>query len=239
MERFFLRVGDGSATGRATGYTEDVTFYTRVGKRALDLAIAVPAAAAAAPVVAVAAAAVRLTTGGPAFFVQERPGLHGRPFKLQKLRTMRHAVDDTGELLPDAARLTPLGKALRSASVDELPQLWNVIVGDMSLVGPRPLLSQYLARYSAEQARRHEVKPGITGHAQVNGRNALTWEEKFRHDVWYVDHVSFAVDVAILAKTALKVVARSGIAGKNHVTMAEFMGAPPTTTTSTTRERAA
>lgn len=205
-------------------YTAAVSFYSRVGKRALDLVIAVPVAVAAAPVVVVAAAAVRTTMGGPVFFTQERPGLHGRPFKVMKLRTMRDATDGNGNPLADAERLTPLGRALRAASVDELPQLYNVIVGDMSLVGPRPLLQKYLARYTPEQARRHDVKPGITGQAQVNGRNALSWEEKFRHDVWYVDHVSFSVDVAILAKTAVKVIARTGISRADHATMPEFMG---------------
>jgi len=201
-----------------------VSFYTRVGKRALDLAIAVPAAAATAPVVAAAAAAVTATMGGSPFFVQERPGLHGRPFKLVKLRTMRDAVDARGVPLPDAERLTALGRALRASSIDELPQLWNVIVGDMSLVGPRPLLMKYLARYTPEQARRHDVKPGITGLAQVNGRNALSWEEKFRLDVWYVDHVDLLLDVSILGQTALKVLARSGISRAGHATTTEFTG---------------
>jgi lipopolysaccharide/colanic/teichoic acid biosynthesis glycosyltransferase len=167
----------------------------------------------------VAACAVRATLGAPAFFVQERPGLHGVPFRLIKLRTMRDDV--TG---PDAARLTRLGAALRALSIDELPQLVNVIVGDMSLVGPRPLLMQYLERYTPEQARRHEVLPGITGYAQVNGRNALSWEQKFALDVFYVDHVDFALDVAILASTVLKVIDRTGITAAAHATMPEFMG---------------
>ena len=141
---------------------------------------------------------------------------------------MTNARDTAGELLPDEERLTVLGTTLRKLSIDELPQLWNVIEGSMSLVGPRPLLMRYLDRYSPEQARRHDVKPGITGQAQVNGRNALSWEEKFALDVWYVDHVSFAVDVSILLKTALKVIKRDGIAAGGHVTMPEFMGSPPT-----------
>lgn len=208
-----------------------MSLYRRFGKRALDLAVAVPACAVAAPVVAAAAVAVRATMGGPAFYVAQRPGLHGKPFKLIKLRTMRHAVDAAGRPLPDAERLTTLGRTLRATSIDELPQLLHVLRGEMSLVGPRPLLMKYLERYSPEQARRHDVKPGITGHAQVNGRNALSWDEKFRLDVWYVDHCSFAVDVGILVKTALKVVARADISAGAHATMPEFMG--PSSTAST------
>ncbi len=198
--------------------------YRRFGKRVFDLAVAVPACAVAAPVVAAAAVAVRATMGAPAFYVAERPGLHGEPFRFLKLRTMRHAVDAAGRPLPDADRLTSLGQALRATSIDELPQLLHVLTGEMSLVGPRPLLMHYLERYTPEQARRHDVKPGITGQAQVNGRNALSWDEKFRLDVWYVDHLSFAVDVAILAKTALKVLAKSGISAGKHATMPEFVG---------------
>jgi len=211
----------------------DVSFYSRVGKRVLDLAIAVPAAVTTAPVVAAAAAAVAATMGGSPFFVQERPGLHGRSFKLVKLRTMRDAVDSSGAPLADAERLTPLGRALRASSIDELPQLWNVIVGDMSLVGPRPLLMRYLARYTSEQARRHDVKPGITGLAQVSGRNALSWEERFRLDVLYVDHVDFLLDVSILGQTALKVLARSDISRAGHDTMTEFTGSAPPASSST------
>lgn len=202
-----------------------MSFYSRVGKRALDLAIAVPVAAVTAPVVVAAAAAVTVTMGGSPFFVQERPGLHARPFSLVKLRTMRDAVDADGRPLPDAERLTSLGRALRASSIDELPQLWNVVVGDMSLVGPRPLLMKYLARYTPEQARRHDVKPGITGLAQVNGRNALSWDEKFRLDVWYVDHLDFILDVTILGQTGLKVLARTGISRADHATTPEFTGA--------------
>jgi sugar transferase EpsL len=212
----------------------DVSLYRRVGKRVLDLAIGLPVACAAAPVVTAAALAVRATMGAPVFFVQQRPGRDGRPFSLLKLRTMREATDGLGRPLDDAERLTPLGRALRSASIDELPQLLNVLVGDMSLVGPRPLLMQYLERYTPEQGRRHELKPGITGHAQVNGRNSLSWEDKFRLDVWYVDHLSLALDVRILGLTALKVLQRSGISAGDHATMSEFLGSRPPSTSVTT-----
>ncbi len=206
--------------------------YRRLGKRALDLAIAVPAAAATAPLVITAAAVVKVRMGGSPFFLQERPGLHGHPFRLIKLRTMHDAVDKAGQPLSDAERLTTLGRALRASSIDELPQLWNVIVGDMSLVGPRPLLMRYLGRYTAEQARRHEVKPGITGLAQVSGRNALSWDEKFALDVWYVDHVSVFLDLELLGRTVWKVVGRSGISQAGHATMPEFLGTTTTATTS-------
>ena len=201
-----------------------VSLYRRFGKRALDLAVAVPAVVVTAPVVAVAAAAVRVTMGGPVFFRQRRPGLQGEPFDVVKMRSMTNERDAHGALLPDEQRLTALGAALRRLSIDELPQLWNVIEGSMSIVGPRPLLMRYLERYSPEQARRHDVKPGITGWAQVNGRNTISWDDKLRFDVWYVDHVSFAVDVGILAKTALRVLKRDGISAGGHATMPEFMG---------------
>ena len=157
-------------------------------------------------------------------FRQDRPGLHGRPFEVLKFRTMLDAAGPDGRPLPDAERLTGLGRFLRRTSLDELPQLWNVLRGDISLVGPRPLLMQYLPRYSPEQARRHEVCPGITGWAQVNGRNALTWEEKFELDVWYVDHWSLALDLRILAMTAWRVLRGAGVAQAGHATMPEFMG---------------
>ncbi len=205
-------------------YLEEVSAYSLFGKRALDLAVAVPAIVMAAPVIAAAALAVRVTIGAPVLFRQQRPGLHGRPFQVVKMRTMTTATDAGGALLPDEQRLTTLGTVLRKLSIDELPQLWNVVEGSMSLVGPRPLLMQYLARYSPEQARRHDVKPGITGQAQVHGRNTLSWDEKLAFDTWYVDHVSFAVDVGILAKTALQVVRSDGISAAGHVTMPEFMG---------------
>jgi lipopolysaccharide/colanic/teichoic acid biosynthesis glycosyltransferase len=155
-------------------------------------------------------------------FRQRRPGLGGVPFTLLKIRTMREAHDPSGHALSDADRLTPLGRRLREASIDELPELWNVLRGDMSLVGPRPLLVEYLDRYSPEQARRHEVRPGITGWAQVNGRNALTWEEKFALDVWYVDHVSLRLDLRILWQTVRAVLAREGISAAGYETMPEF-----------------
>lgn len=201
-----------------------VSLYRRFGKRLLDVAVAVPAVVVSAPVVAAAAVAVRATMGGPVFFRQQRPGLHGKPFHVVKMRTMTNETDAQGQLLPDEQRLTPLGNTLRRLSIDELPQLWNVVDGSMSLVGPRPLLMRYLDRYTPEQARRHDVKPGITGLAQVNGRNTLSWDEKFQLDVRYVDTVSFAVDVGILIKTALRVVSSDGISASGHATMPEFMG---------------
>lgn len=167
---------------------------------------------------------VRFFLGKPVFFRQIRPGLHGKPFLMIKLRTMRDAVGPDGQPLPDAERMTPLGKFLRSSSLDELPELWNVINGDMSLVGPRPLLMEYLPLYSPEQARRHEVRPGLTGWAQVNGRNALSWEEKFRLDVWYVENQSFWLDLKILAMTVKKVLLREGINAGGEATMPKFTG---------------
>ena len=202
------------------------SLYLRFGKRALDLAIAGPVALAAAPIVGVLAVAVSARMGSPVFFRQQRPGLGGKPFHVYKMRTMNDARDEQGRLLPDDQRLTALGQWIRSKSLDELPQLWNVLRGDMSLVGPRPLLMQYLERYDAEQARRHDVKPGITGWAQIHGRNALTWEEKFRLDVHYVDHVSAALDLRILAKTIGRVLFPEGISAAGHATMPEFMGSP-------------
>ncbi|MDR2982662.1 MAG: sugar transferase [Puniceicoccales bacterium] len=167
---------------------------------------------------------VRLKLGSPVFFTQNRPGLKGRIFKMVKFRTMTDARDADGNLLPDEVRLTPFGQFLRKTSLDEFPEFWNVLIGDMSVVGPRPLLIQYLERYTPEQARRHEVKPGVTGWAQVNGRNAISWEEKFRHDVWYVDHRSLLFDLKIIWLTLLKVVRRDGISASNNATMPEFMG---------------
>ena len=176
------------------------------------------------PVLAGLALAVRRRLGSPVLFRQVRPGLHGEPFEMVKFRTMTDARGPDGALLPDAERLTPFGQFLRSTSLDELPELWNVVKGDMSLVGPRPLLMRYLDRYTPEQARRHEVRPGITGLAQVSGRNAISWEEKFALDVWYVDHASFWLDLKILVQTVLKVVRRDDIAADAHVTMPEFVG---------------
>ena len=176
------------------------------------------------PFLLVVAILVRVKLGSPVFFRQQRPGLSGKPFMLVKYRTMTGERDEKGNLLPDEVRLTRFGRFLRSTSIDELPELWNVFLGDMSLVGPRPLLMRYLGRYTPEQARRHEVKPGITGWAQVNGRNALTWEEKFRLDVWYVDHFSVWLDIRILFRTFLKVLRREGISGEGQATMSEFLG---------------
>jgi sugar transferase EpsL len=193
-------------------------------KRCFDIAIAGVALILLAPLIAAVALAVRWKVGAPALFRQMRPGLNARPFRMIKFRTMRDAYDAKGAPLPDAQRITPLGRFLRSASLDELPELWNVLKGDMSLVGPRPLLMDYLPLYSAEQARRHEVRPGITGWAQVNGRNALSWEEKFAFDVWYVDNRSFALDLKILWRTLLAVFARQGISNDGHATMPSFRG---------------
>jgi lipopolysaccharide/colanic/teichoic acid biosynthesis glycosyltransferase len=187
-------------------------------KRLLDLAGAGVALVIAAPVMAATAVAVAADVGRPVLFRQERPGRNGRPFIMYKFRTMR---DGAGT---DAERLTPVGRFLRATSLDELPELLNVLKGDMSLVGPRPLLTRYLDRYTSEQARRHEVRPGITGWAQINGRNAISWEEKFALDVWYVDHWSIALDLAILARTVLAVLRREGISHASDATMPEFRG---------------
>jgi sugar transferase EpsL len=198
--------------------------YRKVGKKLFDVLLTAPVLVILAPAMAVLVFLVWIRMGWPIFFRQIRPGLHGKPFTLYKFRTMTYARDSFGNLLPDSLRLTPMGRFLRRFSLDELPELWNVVKGDMSLVGPRPLLIKYLDRYTPEQARRHEVKPGITGWAQVNGRNALTWEERFKLDVWYVDHVSFWLDVKILAMTLWKVIKREGINQEGQATMSEFMG---------------
>ncbi|MBU1039539.1 MAG: sugar transferase [Proteobacteria bacterium] len=187
-------------------------------KRLLDLALVLPGLVLLAPVFLVVALAVRLKLGPGVFFCQERPGLHGKPFLILKFRTM---LTGPGS---DAERLTPFGRFLRGTSLDELPELWNVLRGDMSLVGPRPLLMRYLPRYTREQARRHEVLPGITGWAQVNGRNALSWEEKFALDVWYVDNRCLALDLAILWRTVLAVALRQGISAPGEATVSEFLG---------------
>ena len=167
---------------------------------------------------------VRRKLGSPVLFTQVRPGLHGKPFRMVKFRTMTDARDASGALLPDAQRLTPFGRFLRASSLDELPELWNVLRGEMSLVGPRPLLMEYLPLYSSEQARRHEVRPGITGWAQVNGRNAISWADKFALDVWYVDHRSLWLDVRILWLTVRKVLVRDGISAAGEATMQKFEG---------------
>jgi len=197
-----------------------------LAKRLVDLAIAVPALVFLSPVLGLVALLVYVKIGAPVLFRQERAGLHGRPFTLIKFRTMVEAYDSEGNRLPDAQRLTRLGRFLRSSSVDELPELLNVLRGEMSLVGPRPLLMQYLGRYTPEQNRRHEVKPGITGWAQVNGRNALSWEEKFALDVWYVDHHSLLLDLRIIAMTMWKALKREGISQPGQATAEEFMGQP-------------
>jgi sugar transferase EpsL len=193
-------------------------------KRIFDLAIAVPALLVSAPLQAIVAAFIRIRLGSPVLFRQVRPGLRGQPFVIYKFRTMTDAKDPAGNLLPDARRLTPFGRMLRASSLDELPELYNVLKGDMSIVGPRPLLMQYLDRYSPEQARRHDVKPGLTGWTQVNGRNSLSWGEKFDLDVWYVDHRSFWLDCRIVGRTFLTIMRREGINAPGVATNEEFMG---------------
>jgi lipopolysaccharide/colanic/teichoic acid biosynthesis glycosyltransferase len=201
-------------------------------KRLMDLVIAVPLAALLAPVMAVVAIAVRLDLGSPVLFRQVRPGLHGAPFTLIKFRTMRGPATGEPATSGDDQRLTRFGRWLRATSLDELPELWNVLRGDMSLVGPRPLLMKYLPLYTPEQMRRHDVRPGLTGWAQVNGRNALTWDDKFRLDLWYVEHRSALLDIKILLRTAASVVRREGISGAESATMTEFTGSPKAPTVS-------
>ena len=196
----------------------------RHGKRMMDLSLTLALLVLSSPALALVALTVRLAMGSPVLFRQERPGLHGKPFTLLKFRTMIDALDAEGNQLPDEQRLTTLGRFLRSTSLDELPELLNVLKGEMSLVGPRPLLMEYLDRYTPDQMRRHEVKPGITGWAQVNGRNDLTWERKFELDVWYVDHQSFWLDLRIILLTVLKVLAREGISRRGYETAPEFAG---------------
>jgi len=193
-------------------------------KRVFDILVASFVLLSGAPVLLLIGLAVRLKLGTPILFQQMRPGLCGRPFILYKFRTMRDAVAPDGTLLSDAERLTRFGRFLRSTSLDELPELWNVLRGDMSLVGPRPLLMQYLDRYTPEQMRRHEVLPGVTGWAQVNGRNAIDWEQRFQLDVWYVDHWSLWLDLRIILLTMKKIVTREGITAEGHAVMPEFMG---------------
>lgn len=193
-------------------------------KRVCDVLIAAIILLISAPVLVCAMAAVRVTLGAPVLFRQQRPGLNAQPFFVYKLRTMNNAVGGDGAPLPDSQRLTTLGRLLRKTSIDELPQLFNVLRGDMSLVGPRPLLMHYLPLYSVEQARRHEVRPGITGWAQIHGRNAIEWADRLALDVWYVDHHSFRLDCYILWQTIWRVVAMRGVSGANHATMTEFRG---------------
>jgi len=193
-------------------------------KRLFDLLVSAAALLILSPLLLALALLVRVKLGTPVLFRQVRPGLHGQPFTLVKFRTMLDAVDDSGRALPDERRLTRFGRMLRSSSLDELPELWNVLRGDMSLVGPRPLLMQYLDRYSPEQARRHLVRPGLTGWSQVNGRNAIGWPQKLALDTWYVDHRSFWLDLRILALTVARVLNRHGISAEGSDTMPEFMG---------------
>jgi lipopolysaccharide/colanic/teichoic acid biosynthesis glycosyltransferase len=200
------------------------TFYGKYGKRALDLICAGILALPAGLLVVLAALAVKVETHGPAFFIQERPGKKSKPFHLYKLRTMITATEKDGVPLSDMERITRSGRMIRALSLDELPQLLNIIKGDMSFIGPRPLLMQYLPLYSKKQARRHEVRPGISGWAQVKGRNALSWEEKFRLDVFYVDHISLKMDAAIMVKTLVNVLRRQDVNASQEMTMQPFAG---------------
>ncbi|MGH9464667.1 MAG: sugar transferase [Thermoanaerobaculia bacterium] len=200
------------------------SFYRRRGKRLLDLCLALIAAPLIALPLALAAAAVRCSLGAPVLLRQQRPGLGARPFTLLKLRTMRDLRDEQGRLLPDEARLTRLGRFLRRTSLDELPEAWNVLRGEMSLVGPRPLLMEYLELYTSEQRRRHDVRPGITGWAQVHGRNAATWPEKFRYDLDYVNGVRLDLDLRILTRTAWQVARGEGVSFAGHATSPKFQG---------------
>ena len=193
-------------------------------KRAFDIAASASALVVLSPVLAITAYKVKKELGSPVLFRQTRPGLHGKPFEMVKFRTMKDATDKEGNALPDSERLTEFGKKLRASSLDELPELWNVLKGDMSLVGPRPLLMEYLPLYSAEQAKRHNVRPGVTGYAQVNGRNSLSWEDKFKLDTWYVEHQSFLLDMKILLKTVKKVIIKDGISADGEATMTKFTG---------------
>lgn len=199
-----------------------------MAKRLIDLLGSIFGLILLSPVILVVAILVRAFLGSPVLFVQVRPGLMGVPFRILKFRTMRDTTDKSGKVLSDADRLTHFGKVLRAASLDELPGLWNVLRGDMSLVGPRPLLSEYMALYSKEQARRHNVRPGLTGWAQVNGRNALTWEEKFALDIWYVDNRTWRLDLRIILMTVWKVIRREGINAAGEATMPRFTGSPTT-----------
>ncbi|OFW71224.1 MAG: sugar transferase, partial [Acinetobacter sp. RIFCSPHIGHO2_12_41_5] len=193
-------------------------------KRLLDIVIASIALVLLSPLYAFVAYKVKKNLGSPVLFRQVRPGLNGKPFEMIKFRTMKDAVDAEGNPLPDSERLTPFGKMLRSTSLDEMPELWNVIKGDMSVVGPRPLLMEYLPLYNKEQAKRHDVRPGMTGHAQVNGRNAISWEEKFKLDTWYVENQSTVLDLKIMLKTVQKVIAKDDISAEGEATMTRFTG---------------
>jgi len=193
-------------------------------KRFFDFVVSIIGLLFSAPVILLIAFQIRRKLGSPVLFRQIRPGKNSKPFQLVKFRTMREGIDQDGSVLPDSERITPFGNFLRNSSLDELPELWNVLKGDMSLVGPRPLLKEYLPMYSPEQARRHNVRPGITGWAQVNGRNAISWEEKFKYDVWYVENHSFRLDMKIIWMTIKKVIAREGISANGEATMPKFTG---------------
>jgi len=193
-------------------------------KRLFDIIVSLSSLIIMMPILIIVARNISKKLGSPIFFKQERPGLRGKIFEMVKFRTMRVSVDVDGKVLPDSERMTPFGGFLRSSSLDELPGLWNVLKGDMSLVGPRPLLVEYLPLYSDDQARRHEVKPGITGWAQINGRNAISWEDKFKLDIWYVDNGSFWLDIKIMLLTVKKVFVRDGISADGEATMTKFTG---------------
>ena len=193
-------------------------------KRLFDILVSAAGLLLLSPIIALVAWKIRKNLGTPVLFRQTRPGLHGKPFEMVKFRTMKDAVDEQGNSLPDSERMTPFGDKLRNSSLDELPELWNVLKGDMSLVGPRPLLMQYLPLYSKEQARRHEARPGVTGWAQINGRNAISSDEKFKLDVWYVDNRNCWLDIKILLLTVKKVFKREGISADGHVTIEPFTG---------------
>ena len=195
-------------------------------KRVLDVVIASTALLLLSPVYFFVAYKVRKNLGSPVLFRQVRPGLHGKPFEMIKFRSMKEAVDENGNPLPDSERLTPFGQMLRATSLDEMPELWNVIKGEMSIVGPRPLLMEYLPLYNSQQAKRHNVRPGMTGHAQVNGRNAISWEEKFKLDTWYVENQSLWLDFKIMLKTVKKVLAKDDISAEGEATMTKFTGTP-------------
>ncbi len=198
--------------------------YRNFFKRIADFLLSLTAILLLSPILIILTIAGAVKMGGNPFFTQERPGKNSRIFKLVKFKSMNNKKDENGKLLPDEVRLTSYGKFIRNTSLDELPELINILKGDMAIVGPRPLLVRYLTRYNKTQARRHEVRPGLTGLAQVNGRNAISWEEKFRYDVEYVDNISFLLDIKIICKTALKVIKRDGISSETSATMEEFMG---------------
>ena len=193
-------------------------------KRIFDILVSIFSLILLSPVIAITAYFIHKKLGSPVLFRQVRPGLNGKPFEMIKFRTMKDAVDKNGQSLPDSERLTPFGIKLRSTSLDELPELWNVLKGDMSLVGPRPLLMEYLPLYSQEQNHRHNVRPGVTGWAQINGRNAISWQDKFKLDVWYVENQSLWLDIKIIFLTIKKVLVKEGISADEHVTMPEFTG---------------